>query len=283
MSFAPPSVDVTRPNPARIYDYLLGGAHNFAIDRQVAEQAMAAGSVTPLLARLNRSFLRRAVQFMVSQGVDQFLDLGSGIPTAGNVHEIAQAANPDARVVYVDCEAVAVAHARHLLADNPRAAIVKADIRDVDEVLNHPDALALLDRTRPVGVLTVAVFHFIPDSDRPGQIIRDYLGALPAGSYLALSHYTDEGYSPEKRERARKGTAVYRQTGTTAVSRTRAQVAALLDGLELVPPGIVWTCDWRPDGSDPYPDDPTESEIYAAVGRTVSSGEGRTVQGLGPV
>ncbi|HEX3779447.1 MAG TPA: SAM-dependent methyltransferase [Pseudonocardiaceae bacterium] len=265
----PPSVDVTRPNPARIYDYLLGGAHNFAIDRQVAEQAMAAGSVTPLLARLNRSFLRRAVRYMISEGIDQFLDLGSGIPTAGNVHEIAQAVNPDAKVVYVDSEAVAVAHARHLLEDNPLATIIQSDIRDVAGVLSHPDTLELLDLDRPVGVLTVAVFHFIPDSDRPADLIRGYLDPLPVGSHLAISHYTRDGYSAQKRELARKGNAVYQQTGTTAVSRSRDELAAMLTGLELVAPGIVWTCDWRPDGGDPYPEDPTESEIYAAVGRTV--------------
>ena len=263
----PPSVDISVPNPARIYDYMLGGNHNFAIDRETADRAMAAGQVSALPARANRSFLRRAVRFMIDQGVTQFLDLGSGIPTVGNVHEIAQHADPAARVVYVDNETVAVAHARRLLADNPNATMVAADLRDSDYVLAHPEVHELLDFTRPIGVLMVAVFHFIPDPADPVGIINSYLAALKSGGYLALSHYTQDGYTPEKRERARAGLAAYSSTQTQVVPRSRAELTALLGGLEMVPPGCVYAPLWHPDDEPITVTDPAEAEIYAVVAR----------------
>ncbi|HEY3608812.1 MAG TPA: SAM-dependent methyltransferase [Pseudonocardiaceae bacterium] len=263
----PSSVDISLPNPARIYDYLLGGNHNFAIDRETADRAMAAGQVNALPAMANRSFLRRAVRFMVDQGVTQFLDLGSGIPTVGNVHEIAQHADPAARVVYVDNEPVAVAHARRLLTDNPNATMVAADLRDTEYVLAHPETSQLLDFSRPVGVLMVAVFHFIPDAANPGGIIRDYLAALKSGGFLALSHYTQDGYTPEKRELARAGLAAYASTQTQVVPRSRADLTALLGGLEMVPPGCVYAPLWHPDNEPVIVTDPSEAEIYAVVAR----------------
>ena len=261
----PPLVDVSRPNPARIYDYLLGGSHNFAVDRETAEQAMAAGQVTSAPAIANRSFLRRAVRFMIEQGIDQFLDLGSGIPTVGNVHEIAQQANPNARVVYVDNEPVAVAHAKALLAEDPNTAMVAADIRDIDTVLNHPDTRALLDFSRPIGVLLVAVFHFVPGSDDPASIVARYTSAVPEGSYLALSHYTQDGYDRDKLERMHKGMATYQRTATPVYARTSEEIGALVSGLDIVEPGIVWTPLWRPDNSEPALCEPADSEIYAVV------------------
>lgn len=259
-----PTVDITVPNAARMYDYLLGGCHNFAIDRETAEKAMAAGRVSPLPARANRSFLRRAVRFMVGAGVDQFLDLGSGIPTVGNVHEIAQGINPAARVVYVDNEPIAVAHARQLLSGNASATMVSADLRDADTVLADPETRRLIDFDRPVGVLLVAVFHFIPDSDNPVGIVDRYLNAVQAGGFLALSHYTEDGYTPDKRALAAAGRAAY---GTQVVGRGHAELKALLPGLELVPPGIVYTPEWRPDDQEPPVTNPADAEIYAAVAR----------------
>ena len=259
-----PTVDISMPNAARMYDYLLGGCHNFAIDRETAEKAMAAGRVSPLPARANRSFLRRAVRFMVEQGVHQFLDLGSGIPTVGNVHEIAQYANPEAHVVYVDNEPIAVAHARQLLADNSSAAIIGSDLREVETILNDPDTQRLLDFDKPIGVLMVAVFHFIPDLDDPAGIIGRYLGTLRAGGYLALSHYTEDGYTPEKRQLAAAGRAAY---GTQVVGRTRAELTALMHGLEIVEPGVVYTPEWRPDDEQPIVENPADAEIYAAVAK----------------
>lgn len=259
-----PTVDISIPNAARIYDYMLGGCHNFAIDRETAEKAMAAGRVSPLPARANRSFLRRAVRFMIDAGIDQFLDLGSGIPTVGNVHEIAQEANPDARVVYVDNEPIAVAHARQLLTGNPGATIVAADLRDTEAVLKAPETCRLIDFARPVGVLLVAVFHFIPDSDNPAETVASYLDAARAGGFLALSHYTEDGYTPEKRVRAAAGRAAY---GTQVVGRGRTELMALMPGLELVAPGIVYTPEWRPEDREPSVPNPADAEIYAAVAR----------------
>ncbi|HEY4023450.1 MAG TPA: SAM-dependent methyltransferase [Pseudonocardiaceae bacterium] len=253
--------DVKRPNAARMYDYMLGGSANFAADREAADAMMAAGGATTAPARLNRAFLRRAVRFMIEQGVDQFLDLGSGIPTAGNVHEIAHAADPAARIVYVDNEPVAVHHALDLLAGNDNAVMINADLRDVESVLTHTETRRLLDFSRPVGLLMVAIFHFIPDTDRPADIVSAYLNALTGGGYLAISHFSDNGL-----DEARNAASLYRRTATPVVARTRAEVAALMAGTELVEPGLVWTPEWRPDGGDPALDSPSDSRIYAAVG-----------------
>ena len=253
--------DVTRPNAARMYDYMLGGSANFAADREAADAMMAAGGSTTAPARLNRAFLRRAVRFMVEQGVGQFLDLGSGIPTAGNVHEIAQAADPRARVVYVDNEPVAVHHAKELLAGNDNTAMIKADLRDVDSVLEHPETRRLIDFTQPVGLLMVAIFHFIPDTDRPADIVSGYLRAATGGGYLAISHFSDNGLV-----QAKEAAGLYRRTATPVVARSRTEIGALLAGTELVEPGLVWTPEWLPDGGDPALDTPSDARIYAAVG-----------------
>jgi hypothetical protein len=263
----PPLVDVSRPNPARIYDYLLGGSHNFAVDRETAEQVMATGRVSALPAIANRSFLGRAVRSMLASGIDQFLDLGSGIPTVGNVHEVAQRANPATRVVYVDNEPVAVAHARQLLADDPNTAMVAADLRDTETVLGHPDTVRLLDFSRPVGLLMVSVLHFVSDEDDPAGITARYCSAVPAGSQLALSHYTVDGNGPEKRELARRGLAAYQRTAITVHARSRAELTKLLSGLDIAPPGIVWVPEWRPDELQPRLCDPPVAEMYGAVAR----------------
>ena len=256
-------MDVNRPNAARMYDYMLGGSLNFAVDRQAVDAMLAAAGSTMAPARLNRSFLRRAVRHMTENGIDQFLDLGSGIPTVGNVHEIAQAANPLARVVYVDIEPVAVAHARHLLSGNDNATIVHADLRDVDEVLEHADTRRLLDFTRPIGLLLVSILHFIQDADEPGGIVAAYRAAATAGGYLALSHF-----SINDNELARRGAAHYDRTATPVVGRTRDEILTIMGpGLELIPPGLVWTSQWRPDGADPIPERPHDARIYGTVAK----------------
>lgn len=256
------------PSVARMYDYFLGGAHNFAVDRQAAEAARSAFPALPATMRAGRAFLGRAVHFLLDTGIDQFLDLGSGIPTVGNVHEIAQAADPAARVVYVDSDPVAVTHARQLLAGNANATILDADLRDADAVLRAADATGLLDLSRPVGILLVAVFHFIPDSADPAGILHRYCDVARGGGLLALSHYTDEAYTAEKRERSRVGVREYQQrTRTAPISRDGDQLAALLTGLDVVEPGIVWAPEWRPDPGDEVPDDPSETEIRAMVAR----------------
>lgn len=255
-------VDISAPNAARMYDYMLGGSSNFAVDREAVDAMLGAAESTTAPARLNRSFLRRAVRFLLEQGIDQFLDLGSGIPTVGNVHEIAQETNPTANVVYLDNEPVAVAHARQLLAGNNHATIVSGDLRDADAILGHPETLRLLDFSRPIGVLMVSIFHFIPDQDDPAGIIARYLDAVPTGSYLAFSHFTVNDL-----EQARRGAAAYNRTSTPVVGRSRDEIAALLAGVDLVEPGIVWTPQWRRDGYDPDLTTPSDARIYAAVGR----------------
>ncbi|MGX7824410.1 SAM-dependent methyltransferase [Actinokineospora sp. 24-640] len=241
--------DTETPHPARIYDYLLGGACNFAADRAFAEKVTSAVPGAATAARINRAFLRRAVRFALEHGVDQFLDLGSGIPTVGNTHEVAEGA----RVVYVDHDAIAVAHSRECLRECATADIVAADLRDSAAVLAA--ARSLLDFTRPVALLTVAVLHFVDDAE---AALAPYRAALAPGSLLALSHATHDHASAEVDE----ATRMYAATATPGVTRTKAEVTALLAGLDVVAPGVVWTSQWRPETPDP---DPRASLAYAAV------------------
>jgi hypothetical protein len=211
-------IDVTRPSAARVYDYFLGGAHNFEVDRQLAEQI---ARLTPNLAetmRANRRFLRRAVRFLVAEGIDQFLDIGSGIPTVGNVHEVAQDANPAARVVYVDIDPVAVAHSRAILAGNERAGVLRADIREPERILAEAVALGLVDLNRPLAVVLAGVLHFIPDADDPAGIAARLRAPLAPGSFLLVSHATQDGQPPEVLEAQRLSA----RTATEIMLRTRA-------------------------------------------------------------
>ncbi|MBW4721144.1 SAM-dependent methyltransferase [Saccharothrix obliqua] len=262
LGWAPDSVDVASPSSARIYDYLLGGGHNFAADRAVAEDL---ARVLPVrqMARLNRSYLRRAVQALVAEGITQFLDLGSGIPTVGNVHEVAQEADPACRVVYVDVEPVAVTHAGLLLAANRGAGAVQADLRDPEAVLDAPETRRLLDLDRPIGLLAVGVLQFVPDEDDPWDVLARYRDALAPGSHLALSHFT-----PDRMPRAMAaGADIFRGTAEPITPRTREQVLAMMDGFELIPPGLVFTPEWRPESPEDVPSDPGRANLYAAVGR----------------
>ncbi len=237
-------LDPHRPNPARMYDYYLGGFHNFEADREAAEAAEAAFPGVRATARASRDFLRRAVRFMVGQGIDQFLDLGSGVPTAGNVHEIAQAANPDARVVYVDAELVAVHASETLLAGNAGAAILHADIRHVEAVLGARQVRRLLDLSRPLGLIMASVLPHIPDSDDPDRLVADYLSALASGSYLMISHGSIDDFDEAETDGIYD---VYRASTSPITSRSHARIASWFDGLELVEPGVVVVTDWRPD------------------------------------
>ncbi|MFL6076126.1 MAG: SAM-dependent methyltransferase [Mycobacteriales bacterium] len=246
-SWAPPDVDVDRPSVARVYDYQLGGSHNFAVDREAAERVIALMPGLPALLRANRAFLRRAVRTLVGAGVRQFLDLGSGIPTAGNVHEIAQKADPDSRVVYVDIDPVAVAHSRALLAGNEGAMVVHGDLRRPDTILADPTVTGLLDLSEPVAVLMVAVLHFVSDADRPVDIVRRYRDISVPGSYLVLSHAARD-------ESVDRAAAEYAQTVNDFWLRGPDEVNALLAGYELLPPGLTSVTRWRPDpGTEPEP------------------------------
>jgi hypothetical protein len=262
-SWAPEEVDLERPSAARVYDYYLGGSHNFAVDRQLAKQAMQLMPVLPSIMEANRAFLRRAVRFMVEQGVRQFLDLGSGIPTVGHAHEVAQRADPAARVAYVDIDPVAVAHSRSLLADNDQVVVVQADLRDPEQILGHAPLRELLDLREPVGVLMVAVLHFVADEADPSGIIASYRDAVVPGSYLAISHGTHEA-DPSVSERMK---ALYARSAQPLTSRSRQQVQALFAGFELVEPGVVHLPQWRPDPDEHPEGRPEQFSTYVGVGR----------------
>lgn len=242
--WAPETIDIERPSVARMYDYYLGGSHNFAVDRSAAQAMIAAVPEAPLMAQANRAFMRRAVRYLAAQGVRQFLDIGSGIPTVGNVHEIAP---PDARVAYVDIDPIAVAHAREILAGHDRTVVVQADLREPEKIVHDPGIRALLDFDAPVAVLIVAVTHFIPDSDDPAGLVARLRDALAPGSYLVLSQASDEGRTEEERA---EGRAVYQQTDNPLSARDRATLLPWFDGFELIDPGLVWVPLWRPDPTD---------------------------------
>jgi hypothetical protein len=250
-----------------VYDYLLGGKDNFAADRAAAQKGLEANPDSRIPPRENRLFLRRAVRFLAEQGIDQFLDIGTGIPSAPNVHHVAQGINPASRIVYVDNDPIVLAHARALLTSHPegRTDYVDADLRDVDSILGSAVLHGALDLNRPVGLLLIAILHFIGDEHEPAEIVERLLAALPAGSYLALSHLTGD-FRPEAWEQV---AAVYRKQGVTMQVRSRPQIERFFTGLEMVDPGLRILPAWRPDlgePTDPPPDDGQVS-VYGGLAR----------------
>jgi hypothetical protein len=255
---------------ARIYDYLLGGTHNFPADREVARKAVAELPFLPAGARANRAFLRRAVRHLSAEGVDQFLDIGSGIPTEGNVHEVAQQASPTARVVYVDTDPLAVAESLDILNGNERATAVRGDLRDPRAVLAHPELRRLLDLDRPVGLLLIAVLHFLQDDAVAQGVVAQLMRDLAPGSYLVASHIATESFPPGAGTSTEAGRAYDRQTATGLPKlRNRAEFARFFTGLDVVEPGIVWLPEWRadPGASGEFADQPRASGGWAGVGR----------------
>jgi hypothetical protein len=260
--WVPEGVEVTVPNAARMYDYTLGGYHNFAVDRQHIERAERAMPGIVALAHANRAFVGRSVRWLVDAGIRQFLDIGSGIPTLGNVHEVAHGAAPDSRVMYVDIDPVAVAHSQALLAGNDQAGVIQADLRRPAEILYHPDVLALLDFSQPVAVLLNAVMHFLPDSDEPLTITARIREELVAGSYLVMTHGRQAPATAAEQERVAK---LYESTPTSFHLRDEDYVRRMFDGFELVEPGITTVTRWRPDPAEQ--DDPPLDSMLAVVGR----------------
>lgn len=259
----PETIDVERPSPARIYDYLLGGVHNFAVDRQVAEQLIAVHPEAPQAVRANRAFLRRVAQFLVDAGVQQFLDIGSGIPTVRHVHEIVQASAPDARVIYVDIDPIAVAHSRDILRDNDLTGVVQEDVRRPERILDAPDVHRLFNVDEPIAVLVVGLFHFISDADDPLDVLRRLTAPLASGSYLAMSHLTNDGAQDMNSMEE-----INRRAGIDVTVRTRQQVEALFEGFDLVEPGVVWVPQWHPESPlDILSDHPEMSANYGGLGR----------------
>ena len=260
----PPEVNTGVAHPARVYDYWLGGKDNFAADRVLGDAIIKAMPSTVAAARANRAFLGRAVRYLAAEaGIGQFLDIGTGIPTAGNTHEVAQAAAPEARVVYVDNDPIVLAHARALMDSHPAGAtaFIQADLREPGKILADPALAATLDLGRPVALMLIAILHFFADEDRPRAIVAELLDALPSGSYLAVTHSTAD-FSPGEISGVAEAT---RQAGVRYTPRSQAEVAAFFDGLGLVDPGVAPVLAWRPGGKPP--EDPCAAYIYAAVGR----------------
>ena len=260
----PDGVEPERPSAARVYDYYLGGSHNFAVDRAMAEQAMRILPELPANMRANRAFLRRAVRYLLHQGVRQFLDLGSGIPTVGNVHEVALSEAPDARIVYVDIDPVAFAHSQAILEDTPAATVIQADVIDVPSVLGHPETRRMIDFAQPVGVLMVALLHFVPEAADPAGVVAGYREAVVSGSFLAISHGTGD----QQGERAPSMEQLYARSANPLVSRDHATIEAFFTGFDLVEPGVVFVPEWRPDpDARPTTTPSARTATYAGVGR----------------
>lgn len=260
----PSEVPLDKPNAARIYDYLLGGYHNFEQDRAVAEQLVQIYPDLFLTAQVNRSFLRRTVTFLSEKGIDQFLDIGSGIPTMGNVHEVAQAINSEAHVVYVDIDPVAVAHCRTMLEANERAGAIRADVRQPEGILEHAEVRRLLDFERPLGLLMVALLHYVVDDDAAYRAVDRLRGALAPGSYMALAHTTPaESIVPKGMQE--EMIEMFRSASDTK-PRDRDQILRFLGNWEVVEPGVVLTPLWRPEGPDDvFLDDPERGFTLAGV------------------
>jgi len=265
---APPGVDPTRPSIARVYDFMLGGKDNFAIDRQVAAMALQITPDGPAAGRAGRRFLGRVVRYLAGEaGITQFLDLGSGLPTQGNVHEIAASVNPDARVVYVDNDPMVLAHGRALLATAPTAEVINADIREPDKILEHPDVRRLIDFDKPVGLLLLAILHHLNDAEDPAGIAARFIAALPSGSYVAISHFHDPGEAhPDASRKALAVEKIFNERLGTGRWRSAAEILSYLPGLEVLEPGLVPMEEWRPDTDDDAESVDQSDTYYTFVG-----------------
>lgn len=265
----PDYLDVRRPAAGRVYDYYLDGAHNFEIDRAFARRMLETLPPVRQCARANRAFLRRAVEWMCAEGIEQFLDIGSGIPSAGNVHEVAQQLVPEARTLYVDYERVAASNAAFILDDQDphrqRTNVLQADFRAPETILDAKRTHRMLDFDEPIGLLLVSLLPFIGPHDHPQALMRRYRDAIPAGSYVAMSHITSEGVPAEMHEELLRFVEAYQDTANPVFLRDHADFEDLFHGFELLDPGVVWAPEWHPD--DPPPEDPSRTVFLAGVGR----------------
>lgn len=261
--YVPPEIDITKPSVARVYDAILGGKDNFEVDRAVAAEAFRAmpQDKDGKGARLNRAVLGRAVRFMAAQGIDQFLDVGSGLPTVQNTHEIAQAASPGARVAYVDNDPIVRVHGQALLADDDSTIVVLGDVREPASILENPAVTGLIDFSRPVGLILCAVIHHLNDDEDPHGLLARYKDALAPGSYVLITHFSDS--SPE----ARANEAVLQQALGRGKIRGTDEIESFFSGLELLEPGVVFNPEWRPDEPVDYPLDLPGKLMVCGVGR----------------
>ena len=266
--FAASEIDTTKPHPARMYDAYLGGKDNYAADREAVREILRVFPEVRAMARANRAFMQRAVRFLAGEaGIRQFIDIGTGIPSAGNVHEVAGQVAPGARVVYVDNDPIVHVHANALLTGSGTTSIVLADLREPEVILAHPKLRGLIDFAQPVALLLVAILHFIAETENPAGIVARLRDALPSSSYLALSHGTADFHPPGITDEA---AATYERATAPLVLRTSAQVSAFFDGFEMVKPGLVQAPLWRPAGRAPRPKDLAKVGIYAGVGRLMA-------------
>lgn len=259
---APAGVDVTTPSIARVYDALLGGTDNYAVDRQVIAKMVKVVPEQPEVATYNRQVLIRGVRYLAAEaGIRQFLDLGSGLPTADNTHQVAQRADPDARVVYVDNDPIVREHVRSRLSGDANTAVVTADLRDPQAILSSPEVDRLIDFSEPVAVLLVGVVHHLHDEEDPLGIARAYMAAVPSGSYLFMTSFIRSFPEAADLERA------YLNSLGTGRFRTADELMAYFDGTDLVEPGLVYVPEWRPDGPPPAHMGIAEKQIAGGIGR----------------
>ena len=261
-----PKIDTSVAHIARVYDYWLGGKDNFAVDREVGQKALQAHPETVLSVQANRRFLARSVRHLAAaEGIRQFLDIGTGLPTADNTHQVAQRIAPGSRIVYADNDPLVLAHAQALLDSAPegRTAYLHGDLRDPAAIFSHPDTRALLDFSQPIALMLVAILHLTPDEARPAELIAALTDALPPGSYLVASHLTTQ-HDPAATS---AGQQTMREAGMAMQKRDSDVFASLaFSGLDLVPPGVVLASEWRPAGPGPRPL-PSEVNCYAGVAR----------------
>ncbi|MQY17684.1 SAM-dependent methyltransferase [Nocardia macrotermitis] len=266
--YEPREIDATRPSAARMYHYYLSGEAVFDVDRVFGERVFQVVPYADVGAHHNREFLQRATKFMVSQGIRQFLDIGSGLPTVGNTHEVARTLDPEIRVVYVDNDLEAVNRSHELLSEQDAldtTAIVEADLRYPDLILDHPETKRLLNFDEPIGLLIVSVWPFVPDSAKPNEVMARLRDALPAGSHVGMSHASMTDAPEELIARMVALAELYRETSDPTTMRSRAEFATFYDGFELVEPGIVYAPDWRPEQPVDL-EDPARPCNFAAVG-----------------
>ncbi|MFG3497426.1 SAM-dependent methyltransferase [Streptomyces sp. NPDC047928] len=257
-------IDTSKPHPARMYDWFLGGKDNYPVDEEMAKQLLTIDARGRDMARVNRAFMHRAIRWLGAAGVRQYLDIGTGIPTEPNLHQIAQQVAPESRIVYCDNDPIVLAHAEALLRSTPEGATeyIQADARDPEAILER--AGKVLDFSRPIALSLLALLHFVDDEDGAYELLERLVGQLPSGSYLVLSHVTGD-FDPEGAARAR---AMYQGRGLTLRPRTLDEFARFFTGLDLVEPGVGLTADWRPELGEVVPvtgDDPIPG--YAGVAR----------------
>ncbi|MBM9507137.1 SAM-dependent methyltransferase [Actinacidiphila acididurans] len=261
--FPAEEIDTSRPHPARMYDYFLGGRDNYEVDREAAHRVLEVVPDVVDGARANREFLRRAVRYLAHSGIRQIIDIGTGIPTSPNTHEIAHEVSRDVRVAYIDNDPIVARHADARLLGTGNTGFFLGDMRDPSSILEHPTIDRLIDVKEPIALLLVSVLHFVPDDEDPAGMIAAYRDALPAGSLLVLSHATADFHQ----DVAADVLEVYKKATASLTARTHAEVLALFDGFELVEPGLVQVPLWRPDGPAPSEEYLRKVGVYGGIGR----------------